>query len=570
MGMSTDSRASQSLASHAHEFASRMPVDYQTLRFSYQRPPDFGQSPCAHYPVLVVGAGPVGLVAAIDLARQGLQVVLLDDDDCLSGGSRALCYAKRTLEVLDRLGCGDRVVDKGVSWNVGKVFFKDEPIYQFNLLPEEGHRRPAFVNLQQYYLEGYLHECASNYPNLDIRWKSKVTQLENGDAKAKVTVTTPEGSYTLSADYVIAADGARSPVRNMLNLESKGRVFHDRFLIADVKMKAPFPAERWFWFDPPFHPNQSVLLHREADDVWRIDFQLGWDADPELEKTPERVIPRVRALLGDDVAFDLEWVSVYTFACMRMEKFRHGRVIFAGDAAHGVSPFGARGANSGVQDADNLGWKLGMVVRGEAPISLLDTYAVEREYAADENILNSTRATDFITPKSAISRIFRDAVLSLSKFHVFAQKLVNSGRLSTPSTYLNSPLNTPDSESFGGLMRPGAPVADAPIIASDERHWFLQRIGDRFTIVLFTDAYSAAAEMSDMMVLQVLPAGTSASPHANAIVDVDGLLAARFDARPGTTYLLRPDQHVAARWREFDPVRVNAAWLRATTREKQP
>jgi 3-(3-hydroxy-phenyl)propionate hydroxylase len=252
---------------------------------------------------------------------------------------------------------------------------------------------------------------------------------------------------------------------------------------------------------------------------------------------------------------------------MRMEKFRHGRVIFAGDAAHGVSPFGARGANSGVQDADNLGWKLGLVLRGEAPISLLDTYAVEREYAADENILNSTRATDFITPKSAISRVFRDAVLSLSKHHAFAQKLVNSGRLSTPSTYLSSPLNTPDSDSFAGLMRPGAPVADAPVIANDERHWFLQQVGDRFTTVLFTDTYSPAAEMSDMVVLQVLPAGASSSPHANAIVDVEGLLAARFDARPGTTYLLRPDQHVAARWREFDPMRVKAALRRATGQE---
>jgi 3-(3-hydroxy-phenyl)propionate hydroxylase len=568
MSTSVDSHKSEHRAPRLSNPVLHMPTDYQNLRFPYQRSADFGQSPCAHYPVLVIGAGPVGLVTAIDLARQGLQVVLLDDDDCLSGGSRALCYAKRTLEVLDRLGCGDRVVDKGVSWNVGKVFFRDEPVYQFNLLPEDGHQRPAFVNLQQYYLEGYLHEYASSYTNLDIRWKSKVTQLENSETRAMLTITTPEGNYTLSADYVVAADGARSPVRSMLNLESKGRIFQDRFLIADVKMKAPFPAERWFWFDPPFHPNQSVLLHREADDVWRIDFQLGWDADPELEKTPERVIPRVRALLGEDVEFDLEWVSVYTFACMRMEKFRHGRVIFAGDAAHGVSPFGARGANSGMQDADNLGWKLGLVLRGEAPVALLDTYGVEREYAADENILNSTRATDFITPKSAISRIFRDAVLSLSKHHAFAQKLVNSGRLSTPSTYLDSPLNTPDSDIFVGRMQPGAPVADAPIVtANGEHHWFLRQIGDCFTTVVFTDVYQPAAVMPEIRVLQVLPAGISALSHVNAIVDVDGLLAARFDARPGTTYLLRPDQHVAARWREFDPIRVKAAWCRAIGQE---
>jgi 3-(3-hydroxy-phenyl)propionate hydroxylase len=424
------------------------------------------------------------------------------------------------------------------------------------------------VNLQQYYLEGYLHECASAYPNLDIRWKSKVTQLQSGDAQVHVTISTPEGSYTLTADYVIAADGARSPVRGMLDLESKGRVFQDRFLIADVKMKAPFPAERWFWFDPPFHPNQSVLLHREADDVWRIDFQLGWDADPELEKKPERVMPRVRALLGEDVAFDLEWVSVYTFACMRMEKFRHGRVVFAGDAAHGVSPFGARGANSGIQDADNLGWKLGLVLRGEAPASLLDTYGVEREYAADENILNSTRATDFITPKSSISRIFRDAVLSLSKHHAFAQKLVNSGRLSLPSTYIDSPLNTADTSAFVGPMRPGAPAADAPVLTSaGERSWFLQQVGDRFTLLHFTDMYLPDVDVPGVTVLQILPAKTGVSLTEPAIIDVDGLLSARFDARPGTTYLLRPDQHIAARWRGFNRAAVISAWLRATDQE---
>jgi len=136
---------------------------------------------------------------------------------------------------------------------------------------------------------------------------------------------------------------------------------------------------------------------------------------------------------------------------------------------------------------------------------------------------------------------------------------------------LNSPLNTPDSDSFAGIMRPGAPVADAPVvIANDERHWFLQQVGGCFTTVLFTDTYNPAAELSEMTVLQVLPAGVSTSPPTNSIVDVDGLLAARFDARPGTTYLLRPDQHVAARWREFDPIRVKAAWLRATGREMLP
>ena len=543
----------------------RPPGYYQHLKFDYARPADFSQA--AVHPIVIVGAGPVGLATAIDLARQGLPVVLLDDDDCLSVGSRALCFAKRTLEIFDRLGCGDRVTDKGVSWHVGKVFFKDKPVYRFDLLPEAGHERPAFVNLQQYYVEGYLLECAQQYPNLDIRWKNKAVGLSQDDDGVRVQVETPDGVYTLAADYLVAADGARSPVRGLLGLESKGQVFRDRFLIADVKMKAAFPTERWFWFDPPFHPNQSVLLHREADDVWRIDFQLGWDADPVAEKSPEKVIPRVRALLGPDVEFDLEWVSVYTFACMRMDRFRHGRVLFAGDAAHGVSPFGARGANSGVQDGDNLSWKLALVLKGQASAALLDSYCIEREAAADENILNSTRSTDFITPKSAVSKLFRDAVLSLSKEHAFARRLVNSGRLSLPSTYRQSPLNTPDCDTFAGLLCPGAPLADAPVSIAGKAAWFLRQVGGQFSVLLFADAASAVNVQSlqslALPVLLVLPAGVKAPAGVAAIEDSEGLLAARFDAQPGTVYLLRPDQHVAARWRALDVAALQSALSRA-------
>ena len=548
-----------------------MEQNYQTLKFDYVRPSDFDESKPALHPVVIVGAGPVGLATAIDLAQQGLQVVLLDDDDCLSAGSRALCFAKRTLEIFDRLGCGDRVSAKGVSWNVGKVFFKDKPVYSFNLLPEGGHQRPAFVNLQQYYVEGYLLECAQQYPNLEIRWKNKVVGVSNDVEEVLLTIETPEGRYQIAAAYMIACDGSRSPVRGMLGLESKGRVFQDRFLIADVKMKAAFPTERWFWFDPPFHPNQSVLLHREPDDVWRIDFQLGWDADPVLEKTPEKVIPRVRALLGADVEFELEWVSVYTFACMRMDKFRYGRVFFAGDAAHGVSPFGARGANSGVQDADNLGWKLGLVLKGLAPLALLDTYCTERGYAADENILNSTRSTDFITPKSAISKLFRNAVLSLSKEHPFARRLVNSGRLSLPSTYIDSPLNTPDADLFAGAMLPGAPSADAPVQVNGNDGWFLPQLNAKFTLLLFCNAQgptaaqlAALSALGHIETLLVLPAEASPNSTLRTIIDSEALLAQRFDAQAGTTYLMRPDQHVAARWRSLDVQQVQDALLRAT------
>lgn len=533
----------------------------QAIEFAYQRSPDQDAPQPAQHPVVVVGAGPVGLSLAIDLAQRGQRVVVLDNDCKLSTGSRAICFAKRTLEIWDRLGVGQRMVDKGVSWNVGKVFFHDAPLYEFNLLPEEGHERPAFINLQQYYAEAYLVERALQLPNIELRWHNKVTGVAPHDAGAVLTITTPGGDYRIDAQWVAACDGSRSPVRQLMGLESKGRIFQDRFLIADVKMagSADFPTERWFWFDPPFHPNQSVLLHRQPDNVWRIDFQLGWNADPEEEKKPENILPRVRALLGPDAQFELEWASVYTFACLRMDRFVHGRVVFAGDSAHGVSPFGARGANSGVQDAENLAWKLDWVLRGRAGAELLATYGPEREYAADENIANSTRATDFITPKSEISRLFRDAALELAREHPFARRMVNSGRLSVPATLYGSSLNTPDGDTFAGTQVPGAVLLDAPVQHGGRSGWLLRTLGPDFTLLVFGKAPAWAHALPQVKLLQV----------GSDVVDAQGLLTQRLDARPGTAYLVRPDQHVCARWRSLDEAAVHAA-LATATASRQP
>lgn len=555
-------------------------IDFQAMEFAYEKHADQAAATQARHPVVVVGAGPVGLTTALDLARQGVRVVVLDDDYRLSTGSRAICFSKRTLEIWDRLGVGQRMVDKGVSWNVGKVFFRDQEVWRFDLLPEPGHRRPAFINLQQYYAEGYLYEQARQEPNIDLRWKNKVVGLEQAGDGVVLSIDTPEGGYALRADWLVACDGARSPVRKLIGQESHGRIFRDRFLIADVKMKADFPAERWFWFDPPFHPNQSVLLHMQPDNVWRIDFQLGWNADPVEAVKPENVLPRIRALLGPDAQFDLEWVSVYTFACERMDKFRHGRVVFAGDSAHRVSPFGARGANSGVQDAENLAWKLRLVLAGQAPESLIDSYAAEREHAADENILNSSRATDFITPKSDISRSFRNAVLNLARTHAFARSLVNSGRLSLPATYIDSPLNSPDSDTFAGRMRPGAVALDAPVRGSGDSPWWLSQLGTGFTLALFCgDAPPDAQTLQALRALRLATVPVSpvlvASPGCEAagwpddlarVIDVEGLLAQRYDALSGTAYLIRPDQHIAARWRAFQPDAVASAVNRAIGR----
>jgi 3-(3-hydroxy-phenyl)propionate hydroxylase len=565
---------------------------YTYPRYAYQRPHELNASPSRHHArVVVVGAGPVGLAAAIDLAQQGVAVTLLDEDDTVSIGSRGLCYAKRTLEVLDRLGVGDAVVAKGVTWNVGRTFHGDTEVFNFNLLPEADHERPGMVNLQQYWLEQYLVERALQLPNLHLRFKHQVTQVEPQAAGVALQVATPDGSFTLQADWLVVADGARSPIRRMLGLDMEGQVFRDRFLIADVVMKTdlfpPGRAERWFWFDPPFHPGQSVLLHKEADDVWRIDFQLGWDADPEAEKQPERVLPRVQALLAHGLglsrgeqapAFELEWASVYTFQCRRMARLRHGRVLFAGDAAHQVSPFGARGANSGIQDADNLVWKLKLVLDGTAPQSLLDSYSTERVAAADENLLNSTRSTDFITPKSTASRDLRNAVLTLAREHAFARTLVNSGRLSVPTHLVDSPLSTPDVDAWDCAQAPGSPLADAPLRHEGRDGWLLRHTGGGFVLLMFVptpDALgSAQRALIDTLAAGAVPVRTvlvaeregpaSALPAGVTLLhDHRRRAAQRLDASPGCAVLLRPDQHLAARWRLPTLAAVQAALARA-------
>src|SRR6201996_5030242 len=442
-------------------------------QFGYRRHPDqdrAGQG-VAEHPVVVVGAGPVGLSLAIDLAQRGQRVVLLDDADRIGEGSRAICFSKRSLEFWDRLGIGQRMVDKGVVWSVGKIFHGDNQLYQFNLLPEQGHKRPAFINLQQFYAEAYLVDRAAMLPEVDLRWRNKVTGLERRNDHVALTIDTPDGPYRLRANYVVACDGARSSLRQMVGAEFAGQVFEDQFLIANVKMTAEFPTERWFWFDPPFHAGRSALLHKQPDDVWRIDLQLSRYADPAIEKQPENVRPRIARMLGHD-KFDFEWISLYKFQCRRMDRFVHGRVIFAGDSAHQVSPFGARGANSGLEDAENLSWKLDRVLRGTSPASLLDSYHVERSLAADENIRESTRSTDFMAPSSQQEARLRQAVLSLAKETEFGKRMVNGGRLSVPSIYEAS-LSTTDADDWRCGPCPGSSIPDAPLASPHGEPLFL-------------------------------------------------------------------------------------------------
>lgn len=523
---------------------------YSYAPFPYKTPPELNGGKASAAPVAIIGAGPVGLALAIDLALHGVASVVLDDNNVVSVGSRAICWAKRTLEIFDRLGVGERMVAKGVTWKVGRVFHGDKEVWSFDLLPEAGHKNPAFINLQQYYVEQYLVERCLDFPELiDLRWKNKVTGVSQNADRATLSVETPDGVYSLNARYAIACDGARSPARAMMGLEFQGRFFEERFLIADVEMKIEQPSERWFWFEPTFHPGQSALLHKQPDNIYRIDLQLGPGADPELEKLPERVIPRIERAVGHS-NFELDWVSVYTFQCRRLERFVQERIIFAGDSAHVVSPFGARGGNGGIQDADNLGWKLAAVVKGEASASLLESYNEERIRGADENILNSSRTTNFMSASSPAEQLFRGEVLALAKDMPFARRLINSGRLSQPCSLNGLSLQT---NSEGAPLTPGSPCPDAPLMVNGRPGFLLDHLGGKF--ILLSIGTTPGTVPHDIAALAISTDSTA------KINDASGMVAARYGG--GWTYLIRPDQHVAAAWKQPSPDDINAALARA-------
>ena len=509
---------------------------YDYAPFPYAAAPGL-TAPEPRHPVVIVGAGPIGLAMAIDLAQHGVRSVLLDDNNVVSVGSRAICWAKRTLEILDRLGVGERMLAKGVTWRVGRLFHGASEVYNFDLLPEDGHKYPAFLNLQQYYVEQYLVERAQDLGDLiDLRFLNKVTDhCDHGDY-ISVGIETPDGPYRLEAEYLIAADGAGSPTRKRMGLPFDGQTFDEHFLIVDVELpQSPFETdtpERWFWFAPPFHPGQSALLHKQPDNIYRIDLQLGPDTDPKAEATEEKVIPRIKAIIGD-VPFRLDWMSVYKFRCAKLDRFVHNRVIFVGDSAHVVSPFGARGGNGGIQDVDNLGWKLAAVLNG-APDNLLESYDIERRHGSAENILNSSRATNFMTPKTEIEALFRDATLRLAHTHPFARKLINSGRLSQPCSYAGLPLQS------GHAPRVGTSIPDLPL----NDGWLIEHVRDRFILLSIDDQ---AWSVPDGIGHLALPP----SPHRSARFGDTG------------AYLVRPDGHICAQFDAPDTDGIAAAHQRA-------
>ncbi|MEP3331824.1 FAD-dependent oxidoreductase [Sedimentitalea sp.] len=533
---------------------------YDYTPFPYVSPPGLTESEPRHA-VAIVGAGPIGLAMAVDLAQRGIESVVLDDNNVVSVGSRAICWSKRTLEIFDRLGIGQRMLEKGVTWKIGRQFYGDKEVYNFDLLPEDGHKYPAFINLQQYYVEQYLVERALEFPEMvDLRFKNKVTGHKDHGDYVTLTVETPEGPYEIEAGYFIACDGAGSATRERMGLDFTGQTFEEQFLIADIEMEqSPFGdddvPERWFWFDPPFHPGKSALLHMQPDNIYRIDLQLDVTADGKAEAAEDKVIPRIKAIVGDK-PFKLDWVSVYKFRCIKLDQFVHNRVIFVGDSAHVVSPFGARGGNGGIQDVDNLAWKLAAVLNGNAAPALIETYQQERGHGSAENIKNSSRSTNFMTPKTPVEALFRAEALRLAQDQPFAQKLLNSGRLSVPCSLEGMDLQTPGTAQ----VAPGRAMLDAPLTGETGDSWLLNEVQGHFTLVGFGDV-----QLPDLPTVRRI--GINQRADYPCFTAAGGHAIRRYGS--AKAYLFRPDGHVCAVFDNPSEQAVLAARARALGAELQ-
>ena len=416
----------------------RFAPPYELPRYAYVIAPELRGQAAGRYPVVIVGAGPAGLTLACDLAQRGVRAVLIDEDDTVGvrgASSRGICYAQKSLEILDRLGLAERAIAKGVAWSRGRTFSGMEEVYAFDLQDDSVSTQPPFINLQQFYLEGFLVERIQEIGLTDVRWLSKATHIEALADHVRVQVQTPDGAYALEASYLVDATGANSPLRTQLGIETHAARSADRWCISDVRFTHPLPVERWTYVDAPFNGDRAVWQHLMADGVWRIDYQMPEDADPDTISRPEVAGARLRAQLGPDVDFEFVWIGPYQYRDHLLDDFRHGRVLFVGDAAHVVSPFGARGGNTGMQDAANLGWELALVLQGQASDAWLDSYSAERQPACAENLTVTSRSARFLAPRGSAEHRLRRATLALARRHAFARRLVNTGRMSVANDY---------------------------------------------------------------------------------------------------------------------------------------
>ena len=445
-------------AKPVHKAESASTRSYALPEYPFMAPPELLHNQVKHHPIVIVGAGLSGLTLACKLAQLRIPAVLLDEDNSVGvkgASSRGICYTQQSLEIFKRLGIYEQVAQKGVAWHVGRTFAGHDEVYSFDLRDRQAFSvsaQPPFINIQQFYIELYLVERIQSFNQagaaIDIRWSSKVEQFSQDDECATLKVNTPQGAYTIQATHVIDATGSHTPFHAWCGVSMDSQRGDDRWCIADVRFKNTPPTERHTWIEAPFNDNRAVWQHLMGDDVWRIDYQMAPDADPAYVSREDVVRERLAKQFGAGVDCEIVWVGPYAYKSQCLHQLRHGRVFSIGDTAKVVSPFGARGGNTGIADADNLAWKLAAVLRGMASSALLNTYNQERLQAARRNVQVTNRTARYLRAPEGAERLFRNATIGLAKKQAFARQLINTGRMAEANAYAFSDI----CQAEGGWM----------------------------------------------------------------------------------------------------------------------